>query len=181
MKSKLFWIFIFSLMASEAFSQKNFEEGTDPSFWERVYFGGNMGLQLGDYTAISLSPIAGYMFTNRFSAGLGVTYQYLNIKDIDYSTNTYGGRVFGRYNITETIFLHSEYESINYEYPIVNTQTGEITSIRNWIPGLFIGGGFFQPIGRSAGFNITALYNLLYDDLKSPYNSPFVVRVGFTL
>ncbi|MDN5205126.1 hypothetical protein QQ008_27310 [Fulvivirgaceae bacterium BMA10] len=177
MYRKLLLIPVFCfLLASESFSQKEFDPEGEHNFFDRVYLGGNFNLQFGDVTFVDISPLAGYMITNRFSAGLGATYQYLRWKIFDFSTNVYGGRVFARHNIGQQFFAHAEFESLSLEF----FQAGENT--REWVPGFFLGGGLFQPIGsRGAGFNITALYNFAHDELKSPYNSPWIFRVGFTL
>jgi len=153
-------------------------EGSD---WkDRIYFGGNLGLQFGTITNVEVSPLVGYRINERLSAGLGISYIYYKIdfdSGPDFETNIYGGRIFGRYNITEQFFAQAEFESLNLEY--VDRDTDRI--IRDWVPGAFIGGGFFQPIGRNAGFSAMALYNLIYDDEKSPYNDPLVLRIGFSV
>ncbi|MEO1050845.1 MAG: hypothetical protein AAFX87_09465 [Bacteroidota bacterium] len=179
---KMIFSLIVSLLALQgAQAQSGFEE--DANFWDRVFVGGNFSLQFGNFTAVDVSPLVGYQFTQRLSGGVGVTYQYLSGDFIDgfgrrisYNTNIYGGRLFARYSITETIYAHTEYESLNLEFP--NSSFDGLT--REWVPAYFIGGGFFQPIGRNAGFNILALYNTLHDDLRSPYASPLVLRVGIT-
>ena len=45
-------------------------------FKDRIYFGGNLGLQFGNQTYIDISPLIGYKVTEKFSAGFGVTYIY---------------------------------------------------------------------------------------------------------
>ena len=45
---------------------------------------------------------------------------------------------------------------------------------------MFVGGGYFQPMGGLLTFSLTGYYNLLYGDgTNSQYNSPFLVRAGF--
>ena len=147
---------------------------------DRVYFGGNIGLQFGTVTNIELSPVVGYRFTDDFSAGIGITYIYFKREFDnypDFETNIYGYRFFARHNIQEQFYAQAEYENLSLEFFNIN----DGSSRREWVPGAFIGGGYFQPLGRNAGFNITALYNVLYDENKSPYNSPYVIRVGLTM
>lgn len=154
--------------------------GNQGNFWDRVYIGGNMSLQFGSVTYIDVSPLAGYRITERLSAGLGGTYQYLkynNYFGFDGSFNTYGGRVFARHTILSQFFVHTEYEALSTRY--LNQNLMEFK--REWVPGFFVGGGLFQGIGNKGGFNITILYNLLHDDERSIYDSPWVVRAGFTL
>lgn len=183
MKKLAFLLVLFTLVGLQAKAQKEIDDQSD--FWERVYFGGNLGLQIGNVeTSIVLSPMAGYMFTQKFSAGVGVTYQYYKAEyqTFKYSTNLYGGRLFGRYNINENIFAYAEYESLRTDVPQrYDPVKQEIVYDKQWVPGVFVGGGLMQRIGPNAGIQFMALYNLAYDNLRSPYPSPFIIRVGFTL
>lgn len=171
------------LSVTGAFAQMEEDVDEGGNFWDRVYFGGNLGLQFGSITAIEVSPLMGYRFTSTFSGGVGITYQYFKAeyrdiagRDIDFETNIYGGRLFARKNLTEQIFAHAEYESLNLEFYSPSADQFR----REWVPAMFIGGGLFQPIGSRAGLNIMALYNVIHDDVKSPYNSPLVLRLGIT-
>jgi hypothetical protein len=163
-------------------AQKYVDE--DSKFTDRLYFGGNFGLQLGtNLTQIEISPAVGYMINNKASAGVGVIYQYFRAQIqtqnrlYEIKTNIYGGKLFGRYNITDFLFGYAEYEHINLD--AVNLNSGEIE--RTWVPGMFVGAGYFQAIGRRSGVNLMLLYNLTYDPIKSPYNSPFLLRLGFVI
>jgi hypothetical protein len=173
-------LFLFALQVR---AQLQLPLGSKTGFGQRIYFGGNMGAQFGNITYVDVSPLVGYMVTAKFSVGIGVTYRYLKYKQIDYQTSIYGGRLFARHNISLMklpLFLYGEYENLNYEY-VTFTNPPDYTTRREWVPSLFVGGGLFQPIGRRAGFTMMALYNLIYDEQRSPYNSPWVFRVGFTL
>lgn len=146
---------------------------------ERIFFGGNLGLQFGTITNIEVSPLVGYRVNSNLSAGIGLTYIYYKINfdnRPDYSTDIYGGRVFVRRAVSENIFLHAEYESLNFEFV---RSDGSLR--REWVPGMFLGGGFIQPVGRNVAFVAMALYNVLHDDLRSPYNSPLVIRIGINV
>jgi long-subunit fatty acid transport protein len=174
MKS-LFAAIVFLCVTFAAFAQKEYEEGSS-GFFDRVYLGGNFGAQFGTVTFVDLSPLAGYMITPKLSAGVGVTYQYINYKYYNSSYSNYGWRTFVRRNVGRQLFVHGEFENLNLQFYDVNNDL-----VRQWVPGLFVGGGLFQPIGRGGGgFMISALYNLLYDQNRSPYYSPIVLRVGFT-
>lgn len=163
------------------FAQKYVDESSDLK--DRIYFGGNFGLQFGTFTHIEASPIVGYMINDKLSAGAGVIYQYFRRKGNsqvgDYETNIYGGKFFGRYNFSGQLFGYTEFENINLDV-IFNTPRGNELG-RAWVPAYFIGGGYFQPIGNRSGFTVMALYNLLHNPARSPYGSPFVFRVGFTI
>lgn len=49
---------------------------------------------------------------------------------------------------------------------------------RDWVPGFFIGGGVTYPIGRNLSVNLVLMYNVIYDDNRSPYGSPLASRGG---
>jgi hypothetical protein len=169
----LFLLLIVISIPFTSFGQR--EVGEDSKFTDRLYVGGNFGLQFGTITFVDLSPVIGYMINNRLSVGPGVTYQYLQTNI--FSTNTYGGRGFVRYNFSERLFGHGEYERLNLTYynPLENRLK------REWVPGLFVGGGVFQPFGRRGGVALTLLYNLAHDQMRSPYIRPLIIRAGFTL
>ncbi|MDX1627603.1 MAG: hypothetical protein R3345_02835, partial [Fulvivirga sp.] len=94
----------------------------------------------------------------------------------DFRTDIYGGQVFARHKLSDQFFLHAEYESLSIEF--FNLVDRSVN--REWVPGLLVGGGYFVPFGRNAGFSAMALYNALHDDLRSPYNSPLIIRAGIT-
>ena len=176
-------IVLFMLVVSCCYGQRYYDPEAEPSFFDRTYFGGNFSFQFGDLTVINVSPLMGYMLTPRLSVGPGITYQYLKGEAFDffgnrytYDSNIFGYRAFARYNITPMFFAHTEYESLKVDYP---TERGEL--VRGWVPGFFIGGGVFQPVGGRAGLGLSVLLNVLHDDLKSPYNSNLIIRAGITL
>jgi hypothetical protein len=178
---------IITLLALICFSvasgQVMIDKEEKPSIFDRMYFGGGFSLSFGTITSVYVSPVIGYMITRSLSGGVGITYQFYKDDRFDYQTNMYGGKLFLRQNfhlLKLPLFLYAEYESLNFEYGEV-LPNYEIRYTRDWVPSMFLGGGFFQSFGRRGGFTITAMYNVIYDDLRSPYNSPWVFRVGFTL
>lgn len=181
MKNLYFFLLLFSCFSFSSLAQKYVDE--ESTFMERLYLGGNFGFQFGNVTQIEVSPTVGYMINNKLSAGVGVIYQYFEAdvqgpsQVYQIKTSIYGGKLFGRYNITDFLFAYAEYENLNLD--VVNFSAGEVE--KDWVPGMFVGAGYFQPIGRRAGVNLMLLYNLLYVPLKSPYNNAFVLRLGFSL
>ena len=158
---------------------QNSNSADNPRFWDRVYTGGNLGLQFGNQTLVDVSPLIGYMFTERLSFGRGFTYQYYRLNSIDYSTHIFGGRLFGRYLVIKNLFAHAEYELMNYEGITIDSSGIQSDPRRVDIHSMFIGGGFRQPIGMRSAFLIMVLVNLIDDDY-SPYNNP-LIRAGFTI
>ncbi len=174
--------FIYSLLltffiASSSFAQSYTEVNEESSFKDRIYVGGGLGLQFGTYTYIDVSPRVGYKINTRLSAGVGGTYRYIKRNDniYNYETNSYGYNVFAIHTIGNQLFVQAEFENLNFEYFYSNGEKR-----REWVPGTFLGGGLFQPMGRNAGVSVTALYNFSYDEVRSPYSSPFIFRVGIS-
>lgn len=147
---------------------------------DRIYFGGGMGFNFGStLTTVSASPQVGYKITERFSAGVGVIYQYTDYKLLDVTLNHYGGSIFTRYIVFQNFFATIEYEYMTIEFP--TNQSFSETS-REGYSSLFAGGGYVQPISRNVSFSVIGLYNLLYDPAgNSPYDSPFVFRAGINV
>lgn len=146
-----------------------------PSFRDRLFLGGNIGLSFGDINYVELSPLVGYVINNRASAGIGVTYQYLEFVRTRVSSSVYGGRIFSRYTVFPNVFAHAEYEQLNLQF--FRPKDGKV--VREWVPGLLLGGGYFQPFGRRGGVTLMLLYNLLHDPVRSPYPSEIILRAGF--
>lgn len=174
-KFALLLVLGFILFQSNSFAQREIYGDSIP-FKDRLFFGGNLGLQFGTITLIDVSPLAGVMITPKLSGGVGMTFQYYDDNRIQGAEGTsYGGRLFGRYNIFPNIFAHAEYESINWEaYDYFAEDFRRI-----WTDALFLGGGYFAPFGPRGGANFTFLYNVLYDNQTSYYAEPYVIRVGF--
>jgi len=184
-------IYTFVLILATSFwaqAQVYFEENEQEEipFKDRLYFGGNFSFNIGNRSSfIDVSPLAGYMVNEDFSVGLGATYLYLSREftilpsgdHFKVKNSVYGGRTFARHTVFESFFAHAEFESLNVEFPANDFSQ---RTVREWVPGLFIGGGSFQNVFGRGGINLTVLYNLLHDNIRSPYNSAWVIRGGIT-
>ena len=148
-------------------------------FADKVYFGGGGGFSTStNQTNISISPQAGYKITDRYSAGVGITYQYVKIKQpVNTSLSNFGWSVFNRFNVTNQFFGYAEFERLTFEY--LTSFSPERTD-KSAFNSLLIGIGYSEQIGRRTSFNVMALYNVLYDEaeMPRPYNSPWVIRAG---
>jgi hypothetical protein len=176
-------ILLLTALISGAYSQgkDNSLKGVPPN--ERIVTGGGFGLGFGsqqDY--IMLSPMLGYMLTQKLVAGASVTYRYTNYKFYKPSLklNDFGIGPFMRFTIYNGIFAQIEYEYLNYEFPSNYPETSR-TSFSSFLAG----GGFLQPLGGKAVFYVMALYNFSY---KTPlpgqytaYSSPLIVRAGINI
>ena len=145
----------------------------DLPFRQRIRIGGGIGgLQFGNPTVISVSPMVGYQATNDLTVGLAVDYQYYKSTFNPNALNFYGPRVFGQYRLQflegllskafaqgeiQKYFLASGGQSASYDPQV--------------LAGLGVGFG---------GFQITALYNFSYNANSGNqlYGSPIVIRVG---
>lgn len=174
-----------SLMVCTAVSaQWGEEEMADQPEWkERVFFGGGLGAGFNSYyDFVSVSPLVGYKITPKLAGGVQVQYRYTKYKDVvpSLTTNDWGVSPFLRYAIFPPFFLHMEYEYLSY----VSSVAADGAKVRDSYNSFLAGGGFFQPIGRNAGFYALALYNFMYEEPKpgriSPYSEPLVLRVGIT-
>ncbi|WP_052354133.1 hypothetical protein [Flectobacillus major] len=143
----------------------------DLPFRQRLRFGGGIGgLQFGNPTVISVSPMAGYLLTNEMTVGLAVDYQYTKYRNVP-AYNLYGPRVFGQYRLR---FLESVLSKA-FAQGEVQQYYGTYAGYKlNYDPQVLAGIG----IGYG-GFQLTALYNFSYSSTSnSPYGSPIVIRVG---
>jgi hypothetical protein len=131
----------------------------------KIFFGGTVGLNFGDYFRVRVAPMVGYKVTPKLSAGVKVAYEY--VRDDRYSrqitSNNYGGSVFSRLAIHPRLQAHAEFAYISYEYAI-----SDAASERSWIPFLLVGGAYVQPISRKASAYVEVLVDVLRSD-KSPY------------
>lgn len=189
MKKSLLLVFLLLLSSAIVFAQDTIVEKPEriqkekkqkKPIGENLYFGGNLGLTFGSYTRVALYPLVGYKITPKFSGGVKVLYEY--IKDNRYASSyeysNYGGSLFTRYRLFSQLYLHAEYAMINYQLWNFN---GE--QYRDWVPFLYLGGGYSQQIGGGAWLNMQILFDVLQDS-RSPYQqwAPFYsigIGVGF--
>lgn len=179
-------VLLFINICVPAFSQR--KPGDTPPLRERIFFGGDFGLQFGTITNIEIAPIVGLWVLPRLSFAAGPEYKYYAEKHIG-STNIYGGRVYTQFVIIQDInniipaglhmglFLHAEDElqSLQSETPFwINTKAD---SERFTVNAFLVGGGVSQPIGRRSALNIIALWAI--DDSYGIYSSP-EIRISFT-
>lgn len=190
-----------SLLIAQSKPQNPYLEQNQKNKW---IFEGIVGFQFGTITLIEASPLAGYKITPAFAAGLGATYQYSNYRDFYLNTenetlvnrtiNILGGRLFTRYylskwleGILNGLFAHAEYEFLTYKRNFVLDANGKYVDRFGYpyskgeenirVPGLLVGGGLNQPLGKSAYASILILYNL-NETRNTPYKNP-VFRIGF--
>lgn len=152
---------------------------------ERIVFGGGMGLGFGSVQDfVSVSPTVGYLLTRKLVGGVGLQYRYTSYKVVKPSVklHDYGVSPFVRFMIYAPVFLHAEYEHLNYEHAVF-TGTSRLETSRRSFDSFLAGGGIIQPVGNRFAFYVMALYNFSYEDQVgfSAYDSPLVVRAGISI
>jgi hypothetical protein len=164
-----------------AFSQGENNSLEGAPLKDRIVTGGGIGLGFGSVQDFfSVSPVIGYRLTAKLLAGTGVTYRYTNYKVVRPSIklNDYGINPFLRFTVYRNIFIQTEFEHLNYEYPVTLSET-----TRRTFESFLAGGGFIQPLGNRLAFYLMALYNFSYQESiqYSPYDSPIVIRAGINI
>lgn len=144
---------------------------------DKVFFGGNFGLQVGAVTYINLAPIVGYKVTDRYRVGGGINYIYTNYFG-QKGYHLIGGRLFQQFFVWKGILLHAEYEFMDYPTGYTDATGKELHNISN---AFNVGAGYQQNFGRRAFTNIIILYNVIHDRNNTIYNTPWSLRftVGF--
>ena len=146
---------------------------------DRMFFGGGVGLGFGDVDFVSVEPLFGVRVHKQVSVGGGLLVRWTEDSryDPDLSTTDYGARAFAQYYPVPEFFLQAEYEYLDYEF-----LRADLSTDRDTASSIFAGGGIGRPLGERAGFYAAALYNFSYDsdDITSPYDSPWVIRIGVT-
>ncbi len=167
-------LFVLAICAFSGFAQR-LEDTTseEETFWKRVRFGGGIQLSIGSsYTAIGVSPSAIYEVSDKFAAGLGVSYLYSKHKLYDTKYNVYGASVLALYNPIKEFQLSTEFEQLNV------TENNGSTKNSYWLPAWYLGAAY--SMGRHAAVGIR--YDVLYDeDNRNVYDSAFTpfVRIYF--
>ncbi|PCH93964.1 MAG: hypothetical protein COB85_06185 [Bacteroidetes bacterium] len=148
--------------------------------WDKVYAGGGLGFQFGNYTFIDIAPVFGYRINPDFSVGVGITYKYFQDNSYkDYKTHIYGGSIFGNYIFFKNFFAHLEFELINLDVIVLDLNGNVSSKERRDLNYFWIGGGYRQPVGENSFLVLTLLYNVL--DTKGFFYPNPIYRIGFNI
>lgn len=150
---------------------------SEPSdVWDKLFYGGDFSFQFGDLASFSISGALGYKFTPELRFGFDLTYQYArnNRFTPPYILKVVGGRIFSEYLLSPELFLHAEYEILNFKV----TQDDRILLDRIFTAPL-VGAGYNYPISNFISIQAIILYNLDWDENVSIYQSPLVTRINF--
>ena len=168
---KYYTIILFlALSVSVLHAQQNYADTL--SFKQRLFFGGNVSLQLGNYTYVELTPLAGLHVTSFLDVGTGATYTYSHDSYSGFTNQIYGASVFTQLQLFNPIVAHVQGEIINSG---VYNLAGDFN--REWFQSLLVGGGLKQQVGKRSYSFLLILWNL-NQQYNSPYQNP-VIKVGF--
>ena len=175
-KGLLLVTLLFSANVSEAQIAENVPKQKS-EFWNRVRFGGGIGLGFGSgYTNIVVAPGAVYEFNKYVSAGLGLQGSYISVRE-QYKSFIYGASIISLFHPIEQIQLSAELEQVrvNAEYDFIDANNASITE-NFWNPALFLGVGY-----RMNGLTVGVRYNVLFNEKDRVYADAFMpfVRVFF--
>ncbi|MCP2026624.1 hypothetical protein L1276_001768 [Flavobacterium sp. HSC-32F16] len=173
---KYFFVILAVLFSSYAQAQQTYVIDNKNNFWDKVQFGGGLGLGIGSgYTDISVMPSAIYNVNEIVSVGVGLQFGYLNSKDY-YESYVYGGSLIALVNPIPEVQLSAELEQVRVNTDYKSTPYMTSYSDNFWNTALYLGAGY-----RTGNVTIGARYDVLYDPDKSLYGSGFMpfVRVYF--
>ena len=181
--AKLLKTFFYTLVFLNSvllFSQQDSIPKTKSVFWQKVQFGGGLGLAIGNgFTNVSVSPTGYYNFDKTFTVGVGLTGSYVaqesnpsNFNSIGYKSTIFGGSLIGLMHPIEEIQLSAEVEQLK-----VNRKFDEFLNDDSfWNTALFLGAGY-----RTQNLTIGVKYNVLHKDNNQVYSQAWLpfVRVMF--
>jgi hypothetical protein len=167
---------IYNSSGKANYKNKKKKTGYDP---DKLVLGGGINLAFGSgYANLGASPIVGYRFMKKFSAGVGLGYQYYKYPSyVDPSNNVHFDymniiypNVWARYFVFRNIFLTStyEYDIINLREPL--DRFGNLNETRTKVTNscMLLGLGLRQSLGGRVSFYGELFYDLLQGDY-SPY------------
>ena len=181
----------FIIINAEVFTQSVNKNSSNDGLSSKLWYGGGVGLGLSDNTFnFGLSPMVGYKFTDRFSAGIRIPLEHSHFKlsttngeALNYNNLDFGLGAFSRYKLSKNIFAHAEYQKLWIKQPVtsgsfllLDPENSAMILTENLIENQFnLGLGYTNGIGRW-GYEISLLYNVLEEtnSLKIPWS----VRAG---
>ena len=171
-----FFVILAVLFSTNASGQQKYVIDNSNHFWDKVQFGGGLGLGIGSgYTDISVMPSAIYNVNEIVAVGVGLQFGYLNSRNY-YESYVYGGSLIGLVNPIPEIQLSAELEQVRIDTRYDSNINRPAFSDSYWNTALYLGAGY-----RTGSVTIGARYDVLYNPNKSLYGSGFMpfVRVYF--
>lgn len=145
----------------------------------QIFTGGTFGGGISErgYFA-DIAPMVGYRYKS-FRAGISpfLAIPESSAEKIRFS---YGGRVFTQLDVIKGTFLHAEFEGINQEAWIKDSQGNSVRG-RKWYMGLPVGGGYHYPLNDKMIAYGMILYNVLKQDDYPQKNPIFRFGVRYSI
>ncbi|SZD73160.1 Uncharacterised protein [Candidatus Ornithobacterium hominis] len=166
-KRSLFIYFLFLAIGLSVQAQATQAETPPKSAWR---LGGNIGLNFGNnsYFSFGISPNLGYQVSPKLLLGTSLGYAYQ--KSNYFKNNLFSGGPFLNYSLLQNIFTHAHLEYFNGTRKFYMDGLNE-KKVSDEEAALWLGGGY-RTNGR-VGYQIGLMYNVLYNENKSIFNSPF--------
>lgn len=139
----------------------------------KLTFGGNFGLQFGDYTVVNIAPQVGYNFSKYFSLGTGLGYTYYkeNYGIGEYSRHYVSYNVYGRIYPLQMLVIGVQPEiSRMWEKETVGRDSYNNNEV---VPSLLVGVGL-----RYSGMIAMLQYDVIQNK-HTPYGSSIFYSVGY--
>ena len=152
---------------------------TKPPFklTDKLFYGGNFGMQFGKVTLLELSPQIGYYVNDYVGIGISATGMYYRNKLSNplISDFIYGGSIFSQLYIMKFLIIHAEAQALNGKYypPTLNY------AVRVWDYAFLVGGGYRQKIGKKGAINTMVLWNFNETETSFYTNPIFKITVVF--
>ncbi|WP_456313911.1 hypothetical protein [Pseudomonas shirazensis] len=173
---KSFFVILTLLYSGYSMAQENYTEENTTNFWDKVQFGGGLGLGIGSgYTDISVMPSAIYNVNQIVAVGVGLQFGYLASKNY-YNSYVYGGSLITLVNPIPEIQLSAELEQVRVDTRYESNINRPAFSDNYWNTALYLGAGY-----RTGNVTIGGRFDVLFNDERSLYGSAFMpfVRVYF--
>ncbi|HDP74466.1 MAG TPA: hypothetical protein ENN49_01065 [Bacteroidales bacterium] len=195
LKKALFLVILISV-STLTFSQR--KHGDYQRFSDRVFFGGSLGLAIGNrITQIDVLPQGGIWIFPQWSVGVGGRYTYrrerFNFDPSSTSIQPVTTTIWGYSGFTDILpipdfneafgvklhggfVIHGEFENLYLDRKFFDMTS---TQGMGWIRMYMVGGGWRQRIGDRAAVNFLVLWDLT-DNRYSPYSSNPILRFSVT-
>ena len=157
---------------------KNYNPYKGIGFVKRLKLGGNIQIQPNEPLSVDAAFSLNYFLNQRISIGVEASSRLLLEKLNNMpKEGCFGLRAFKRYNVIGKFYLQANYELNRLRSTLPNEGTGN----RAWHSSGLLGGGRIIPIKDKISLQISVLYDLCYDPVRSPNDGRWVSRIGFIL
>ena len=170
---------------------------TPSKFTDKLFWGGSLGLSIGDITQVDVIPVGGIWIFPQWSVGVSGRYSYYRQRRYfwgetarAYQSHIWGGSAFTQIlpvpdfskilpvDVQGGIMLHAEFERLRIDRQMIDP-FGENTLGKTWVDLYLAGVGYRQKVGDKAAFNVLLLWELSGSEF-SPYPQNPMIRVNFT-